>query len=281
MDGLTCRASSSPRQRGRLDLTALDLRRPEPLGLFKARRTLPLTGSLLVLPELFRLPPVVLSGIRRLQPGGVALASSVGDSEEFIGLRDYRSGDPLRRIHWKSWAKTGKPIVKEYQEEFFVRHALVLDTFGGKKGAPAFESAVSLAASFVTRIQGGEVLLDLMFVGPEAYCFTSGRGLAQTDRMLEILAGVTHCTDKSFHALMPLITQRAELLSACICVLLAWDRARREMVQGLRSTGVPLEVFVVADPGAVADLPPGPMADTPHRFHVLEAGRIQEGLDRL
>ena len=44
-------------------------------------------------------------------------------------MRDYRPGDPLRRIHWKSWAKTGRPVVKEYQDEFFVRHGLILDTF--------------------------------------------------------------------------------------------------------------------------------------------------------
>ena len=59
------------------------------------------------------------------------MASSVGESEEFVSLRDYRRGDPMRHIHWKSWAKTGKPIVKEFQDEFFVRHALILDTFAG------------------------------------------------------------------------------------------------------------------------------------------------------
>src|SRR3977135_4628046 len=82
---------------------------------------------------------------RRLQPGGVAFAGRVGDAEEFMSLRDYRSGDTPRRIHWKAWARTGRLVIKEYQDEFFVRHALLLDTF--PSGATAtLEAAESLAA---------------------------------------------------------------------------------------------------------------------------------------
>ena len=270
----------TPLRRGRLILPGPAATRPEPLGLFRCRRVLAAPGNLLVLPRLYRLKPALLPGRRRFQPGGVALASSVGDAEEFVSLRDYRPGDPRRRIHWKSWAKTGKPIVKEYQEEFFVRHALVLDTFGPQAGDPVFEEAVSLAASFVVA-QCGDTLLDLMFVGPEAYCFTSGRGLAHTDRMLEILAGVAVCRDKPFSSLEPLMLRRAGLLSACIMVLLGWDADRRRLAGILQQLGLPLEIFVVTAPGGSAAIDPGPMQDRPERFHVLDAGRIQQGLDRL
>src|SRR5207253_2587362 len=82
---------------------------------------------------------------------------------------------PLRRGHWKSWARVGRPVVKEYLDEFFVRHALILDTFTGDLGDPIFEEAVSVAASVAISMQTQESLLDLMFVGPEAYCFTAGR----------------------------------------------------------------------------------------------------------
>jgi uncharacterized protein (DUF58 family) len=55
----------------------------------------------------------------KYQQGGVALASNVGQSDEFVALRDYRQGDPLRHIHWRSWARAGKPVVKEFEDEFF------------------------------------------------------------------------------------------------------------------------------------------------------------------
>jgi len=109
----------------------------------------------------------------RYQEGGVALAANVGRSDEFVALREYRRGDPLRHIHWRSWAKTGKPIVKEFEDEFFVRHALVLDTFDGEPNSEVLEEAVSVAASFACTVLTQESLLDLLFVGNQSYCFTA------------------------------------------------------------------------------------------------------------
>jgi hypothetical protein len=236
----------------------------------------------LILPKRYELPPIDLCGSRRYQSGGVALASSVGDSEEFVSLRDYRPGDPLRRIHWKSWAKVGKPVVKEYQDEFFLRHALILDTFCDAGYSEALEQAVSVAASFACQIQTQESLLDLMFVGTQAYCFTSGRGLAGTDKILEILAGVIACRDKTFDYLTPVVVSRAAQLSSCICVFLSWDEDRRILVRHLRGLGIPAMVIVVsgeADTTAAVD--PGPLQDKPHRFHVLRLDNIEQGLMNL
>jgi uncharacterized protein (DUF58 family) len=209
------------------------------------------------------------------------MASSVGDSEEFLSLRDYRPGDPLRRIHWKSWAKTGRPVVKEYQDEFFVRHALILDTFQKVAAGEVLEEAVSVAASLIYTIQTQESLLDLMFVGTEAYCFTSGRGLAHVDRMMEILACVQDCDDKPFHTLLPLVTERAPLLSGTICVLLDWDEERKALVSLLKKLGLPVLVLVITDRGDQETMDPGPMREDPAHFHCLRVGRVQEGLSRL
>jgi hypothetical protein len=235
-----------------------------------------------VLPKRYSLPPIQLSGIRKYQRGGVALASSVGDSEEFVSLRDYRPGDPLQRIHWKSWARTGKPIVKEYQEEFFVRHALILDTFLKKDYSEAFEEAVSLAASFVCTINTMESLLDLMFVGREPYCITSGRGLANPDKMLEILSSVKLCADKPFESLHHSVINHAHSLSGCICILLAWDKERRDLISRLETIGIPLLVLVIKESKLGYELDdPGPMKNKPEFFHILEAGKIEEGLAKL
>jgi uncharacterized protein (DUF58 family) len=216
----------------------------------------------------------------KYQPGGIALASSVGESEEYVALRDYRHGDPLRRIHWRSWARAGRPIVKEFQDEFFVRHALVLDTFIDHPNSEAFEEAVSVAASFACTIQTQESLLDLLFVGPEAYCFTSGRGLAHTDQMLEILAAVRVCPAKPFDLLENLVLNHVTRVSGCICVLLAWDARRREFVRKLKLLGVPLLVLLVSEPEA-PEPDPGPLRDDPGSFHVLKAGAVPAGLARL
>src|SRR4051812_24258717 len=149
------RATLVPRRRGVLMFASVDLVRPDPFGLAYGRIRKPLPERIVVLPRRYRLPPVLLPAQRLLQPGGHALASSIGDSEEFLSLREYRPGDSLRRVHWKSFARTGEPVVKEYESEFFERHALVLDTSSGGD-SPAFEEAVSIAASFVYTIDTQE-----------------------------------------------------------------------------------------------------------------------------
>jgi len=268
------RVEFTPRRRGRLELTSVTIARPDPFGLVNALWTIPLPQSLLVLPKRYPMPAIGLPGTRKYQRGGVALAQSVGESEEFVSLRDYRPGDPLRRIHWKSLARVGKPVVKEYQDEFFVRYALVLDTFTDDAGSERFEEAVSVAASIACAIQTQDSLLDLLFIGPETYCFTAGRGLGNTDRMLEVLAGVRVCRDRPFRALHHAVLERHDALSACVAVLLAWDDPRRQFVRHLRALGTPVRALVVVEPGA-------PAGEEPGEVHRLEAGRVAEGLARL
>jgi uncharacterized protein (DUF58 family) len=271
----------TPLRRGVLRFAGLTLARPDPFGFLSAFSNCALPQSMLILPKRYPLPPVALPGTTKYQEGGVAFASNVGLSEEFVSLRDYRRGDPLRHIHWRSWAKVGKPIVREFEDEFFTRHALVLDTFTDDPHSEIFEEAVSVAASFASTVLTQESLLDLLFVGPQAFCFTAGRGVAHTDQMLEILASVRACVDRSFRAIETLVLDHASSVSGCICVFLAWDEARRDLVRKLKMLGVPVLVLVITEPGRDRPLEPGPMQDELDRFHHLEAGRMEEGLARL
>ena len=271
------RVEVEPLRRGVLKFGGVMLARPDPFGLFRGFVRVPLAQTTLVLPKRYPLPPIAMPGAMKYQEGGVAMASSIGRSDEFVSLREYRRGDPYRHIHWRSWAKTGKPIVKEFEDEFFVRHALVLDTFIDDPRSEAFEEAVSVAASFACTLITQESLLDLLFVGPQAYSFTAGRGLAHADQMLEILASVRVSPDEPFEKLEHLVVQHASSVSGCICVLLAWDDERRKLVQELATLGVPTLVLLVVEPGTKPDVSREPFGD----IHILEAGKIEEGLAKL
>jgi uncharacterized protein (DUF58 family) len=269
-----------PLRRGILHFTGLTLARPDPLGLFRSFSRVAAPQTVLILPKRYPVPPLALPGALRYQEGGVALAANVGRSEEFVALREYRHGDPLRHIHWRSWAKTGKPIVKEFEDEFFVRHALVLDTFDPEPNSELLEEAVSVSASFACTVLTQESLLDLLFVGNQSYCFTAGRGLAHVDQMLEILAAVKNCGDKPFSSLEQLVLNHVASVSGCICVLQRWDEPRQELVRKLRMLDIPLLVLVVVRPGE-KNPDAGPLRDEPGNFHVLEIGRIEEQLGKL
>jgi hypothetical protein len=171
--------------------------------------------------------------------------------------------------------------VKEYQDEFFVRHALILDTFQKTEYSEIFEEAVSVAASFAYSMETQESLLDLMFVGTEAYCFTSGRGLGQTEKMLEILASVKACREKPFSTLPPMVIERASLLSGCICILLSWDEEREKLINLLKALGIPMLVLVITDDKIKQTFDPDQIKEQLEEFHVLQVGNIEEGLAEL
>lgn len=269
-----------PRRRGILRLAGVTIARPDPLELFRSFVKVAAPQTVVILPKRHPLPPIALPGAMRYQEGGVALAANVGRSDEFVALRDYRQGDPLKHIHWRSWAKVGKPITKEFADEFFVRHALVLDTFGNEPHSEVLEEAVSVAASFACTVITQESLLDLLFIGNQSYCFTAGRSIAHADQMLEILASVKNCADQKFERLEHLVLNHISLVSGCICVLQRWDEARQQFVKKLRALGVPLLVLVITPP-LQHKLDAGPLRDEPEHFHVLEIGHIEEGLAKL
>jgi uncharacterized protein (DUF58 family) len=267
-----------PLRRGELRFEAVSLGRAEPLGLMKALRLHRLQETLLVMPKTYPVAPLQLPGSRRLQPGGIAFAGHIGDAEEFVSLRDYRSGDTPRRIHWKAWARTGKLVIKEYQDEFFVRHALLLDTFPAGDTA-AFEAAVSLAASLVMMPRSNESLLDLMFVEKRAYTVTQGRGLGAATDLLRVLATVQPSKGQ-FEDLAEAAMLNVARISGGIVVLLDWDEPRRKLVGSLRGLGIPLRVWIVRDEGDDSPLDPGPMASDARNFRVVNTANIAQELLR-
>jgi uncharacterized protein (DUF58 family) len=270
-----------PLRRGPLRFASARIARTDLLGLLRAFVIVERMQTVMVLPKRYPVPALELPGREQYQLGGIAQASAVGASEEFVSLRDYRRGDPLRHIHWRSWARVGEPIVKEFEDEFFVRHGLVLDTFDPPEDPEPFEEAVSVAASFACSVRTQESVLDLMFVGVRAFRFTVGRGLAHTNQLLEILACARPTPDARFDTLACLVLGHARSLSACVCVLLRWDATRQEFIRRLRLTGVPVRVIVVLGSEEEAELDPGPMSDCPECFLRLRAGHVAEDLNGL
>lgn len=242
--------AARPVARGVAQFETLYLAQSGPLGLVELRRPVAVAAeSLAVLPARLAvaLPPA--SSQRHLQPGGISLAQHVGDAEEFRSLRDYRPGDPLRAIHWRSFARTGRPVVREYQEEFFSRHALVLDTVVPAGGAAAFESAVSMAAWLVAQPRDADSLLDLMFVGDRVHRLTAGRGLGGADGLLRVLAGVAPTPAASIAPLLASLERHSAQVASVVALFLTWDERRRQAVRRLMARGLRPTVLLVGVPG--------------------------------
>ena len=267
----------TPNRRGRVRLHSLDLSRPDPFGLLRAIRQVGKAQSLLVLPKRYQVDWHETSGAQRQRAGGELTALASGESDEFSTVREYRPGDPLRHIHWRSWARMGEPIVKVFQSRSFVRQAVLLDTFSASGPSEQFEEAVSIAASFAYRTNAPSAAAELCFVANHSTY--SGRSADSTE-MLEALAGVEPCTRYEFSALTELALSEATNFGSCVCVFLEWDKQRRRLVELLLASGIPVSVFVVC-----ADTPPefeaGPLREQPERLCFVERGGAELALVRF
>ncbi|OZC03198.1 DUF58 domain-containing protein [Rubricoccus marinus] len=78
-----------------------------------------------------------------------------GFSVEFAQHRPYNRGDELRHVDWKVWARKDRWMVKQYEEETNLRHAVVLDTspsmrYAGASGVSKLAYGATLGAALHT-----------------------------------------------------------------------------------------------------------------------------------
>lgn len=275
-----------PLRRGVISLPSISIATPEPLGLLYSINTLVMHQHMLVLPRRYTIPNIFLShGQQKYTHGGEPLTTSIGESGDFTHLREYRPGDSPRKIHWKSCAKSGTLHVRQHQEEYFSRQALILDGCAPHKEVSniqedAFEEAISIAAGFATGIGQSESLLDLMFVADQSRSFTSGRGLAHPQQMLQVLAELKLSQDIDFSSLATFVLRHANQINGAILLLLNWDDSRQSLVNRLLSRNISVSVLLLcSDPKSSIDA--GVMRTHIKDFHVLDIHNVQAALSCL
>jgi uncharacterized protein (DUF58 family) len=164
--------SASPK-RGKYRFRDIDLGTRAPFGIVEHRVTIPLAESILVYPRIGELSR------RWFQWQRQAMESRNGKRHdrsaqqlEYHGLRDYRSGDSPRWIHWRTTARRGELMVKEFEQHNEQDIAILVDPWLPRtKALPEQRDAVELAISFaatlcleICRHQGRRLVLG--WTGP-------------------------------------------------------------------------------------------------------------------
>lgn len=197
-----------------------------------------------VVPRIAKVGRLSLPTVSRHQPGGVALASRSGESMDLLGVRPYRPGDPIRDLHAKSWARAGVPIVREYQQEYFTRVGVVLDT--DVADDDVLEAAVELAAGVVAHVSRGEALVDVLVVGEEVHELTVGRSLGTLEQALELLAEVERGPRLRAAAMLARLEPHLARLSSVVVIVTRRDEERRSLAREIERRG-PTTTTVVVD----------------------------------
>lgn len=134
-------------RRGRYPLGPLSLHATDPLGMFFFSHQLREQTEVLVLPTPLPLPAMDSMRGALYTTAGVHSAPVRGDSVEFLGIREYVPGDPLRRVDWKHSARYGDLFVRDFERFTQTEVCVVLDRSPAMRRIPnSFEIMVKAAS---------------------------------------------------------------------------------------------------------------------------------------
>jgi len=124
-----------------------------PFGFFRRTVTLGQADALLVLPRLGKLLPRWLARHHESFEGDRRHERRYGRIYgEFYGVRPWRSGDSRRHIHWRSSARHGTLVVRQFEQHRNRDVALVIDLWQPQRPAGGDLENVELAVSFAATV---------------------------------------------------------------------------------------------------------------------------------
>lgn len=232
-------------ERGHHHLDAFHAAAMLPFGITQGRRIDSRGYHFVVVPRIARVERIRLPERSRYQHGGVALASTTGESMELLGVRPYRHGDAVRDLHARSWARRGEPVVREYQQEYFSRVGVVLDTDLAAASEAQLEAGISLAAGVIACLSRGETLIDLLVTGDRLHRFTLGRSLGHLEQALDHLACVKPGPALDAKQLAHLLAPYLDRLSCVVFIALHWDGSRAALAAEIRAQGAACRPLLV------------------------------------
>lgn len=149
-------------QRGPVRVGPLSVQLGDPFGLCELTRSFASSERLVVTPPVTTLPPVRLGGTWVGGSDATARGNASAGTDD-VTVRGYRHGDDLRKVHWRTTARTGELMVRREEQPDQSRTALLLDTrpgaHTGRGAASSLEWAIAAAASVgVALLRSGSTL---------------------------------------------------------------------------------------------------------------------------
>jgi uncharacterized protein (DUF58 family) len=156
-------------RRGRYRMPAVHVVVRDLLGYWTWQGEVACPATLTVLPRSQPLPGMAIGPRRTLAVPGAARSRRGGSGTEWFGTRQYRPGDPIRRVHWKAVARWDKLAVVEFEEERAADVMVVLDVrrqaYPAADGEDLLDAAARVTAALCDALllQGHRV--GLLFYG--------------------------------------------------------------------------------------------------------------------
>lgn len=235
--------------RGRYDIGPLTIRVSDPFGLIELVRSFHNTASLVVIPQVYPLPSIGISGDWTGAGENRPRAFAIGSAED-VTVREYRHGDDLRRVHWRSTAKTGDLMVRREEQPWQSRATVLLDSRAtahrGSGLASSLEWSISTAGSVAVHLtQAGfsvRLVTDRHDVEAHAWHDKTTKDAEQSGPILDELAVMTHSTNTSLTEAVDAVVGSPGLVIAILGELTSSDITELSRISTL---GMPVLAIVL------------------------------------
>ncbi|MDO9573313.1 MAG: DUF58 domain-containing protein, partial [Candidatus Omnitrophota bacterium] len=178
-------------QRGRYVIGPLAAYFFDPLGLFYFKQVYPVYSEVYVYPRTFNIRkfPALNKGTSPWL--GVETSRVSGDDDEFYGVREYKRGDPLKKIHWMVSARKNQLIVKEFQRQSFFRATIMFnlekeDNIGEGKECVG-EYIIKIVASIAKYLINLGVSIEVISHAGEVVHIPFNKGQEHLEEILKFL----------------------------------------------------------------------------------------------
>ena len=151
--------------RGRYTVGPLLVRAMDPFGLARVDRRFTSTSPVIVTPQV--VPLADLSNAPGSGQSGESTPMRIGlVGQDDVMVREYRDGDDVRRIHWRSTARRGEIMVRREEQSWDPSVTLLLDSriqaHAGTGPEASFEWAVSAVASIALHLQESDFTVTIV-----------------------------------------------------------------------------------------------------------------------
>src|SRR5204863_2492398 len=238
-------------RRGRFHLGPIILRSGDPFGLFGTVARIPAAAVILVYLKVLPLPFWQLPG-SFLEGNVLTGQRSLQSTSMVMGIRDYRAGDAMNRIHWPSSVRHRGLFVKEFELDKTADLWIYLDLerhwHRGEGEDSTEERAVTVGASIVSKALREHRNVGLITSGVRAEVFQPDRGTKQFGKLMQYLAEVRVAGSRTLAETLVETLPRLRRGSACILITPSLDRAWVRPASTLREAAIATQAVLVGSP---------------------------------
>jgi len=170
--------------RGIYAWNGIEARASDPFGLFELRRDLPAFSEVRVRPAPLKMRPAPFQPQETLHAPGPTVARLAGTGTDFWGIREYRPGDPLRRLNRRLAGRyPHRLFTNQFQGEEIADFGLIVDaralSSASTLESTIFESSIQAAAALAEVILRRGNRVALLIFGENTSCLFPGYGKRQ------------------------------------------------------------------------------------------------------